>query len=379
MKYSSRLLIASAALLTTITGQGLAQSTSGTIPIPAGTIFASGKSIKLPGTTALVKAPIYYYSISGMVLGTGSFAAITGTTPVSLATALGTSSTSGTTSFITPYLSGTVVDIKSKQPFTAIDKLAKGSFTFTVFASTTGTSGTTTTTGTTGIPVTVTGQVLVKAGITNKGIPYADLENIKFTTKKAGLGTLKIPASDGLEFTGSTSQIIISTTPIVGGSNAQPDLVYTGTTGSIHGLGVINTTGSNQTDSVTIAKGKTATLAVFLQDTGSNAGSYTLTTSGTLPSGWTQKFIYNAKNVTKDIGVAVTGTATTTGSSTAITFPIGKKGTVGTLSSGGVLALTWKVTAPTSGSGTSFLTATSTTGTTGSNSVSDTIGFSVTK
>jgi len=355
MKYSTRLLLASAALLTTITGQGLAQP-SVTIPIPNGTVIASGSNIKLTGSAAIDKAPIYYYSISGKVLGTGSFVAITGTTPLDLSAALGTSSTSGTTSFIAPYLSGTLVDIKSKFPFTAIDKLAKGSFTFT---STTGTSGTTP-----GVAVTINGQVLVKAGITNKGIPYGDLEKIKFTTKVAGLGTLKIPGTDGLAFTGSTGQIVVSTTPILGGTTGQPDLAFTGTAGSLVGLEVTSTNGAGETASV-VAKGKTATLDVFLVNSGSTAASYTLTTTVA------GKFIYAGKNVTKDIPV-VSGTVTTTGTG-AVTFPIpkGKNGS-STLAPGGVIALVWKL--PTSTSGTAFLTATSTTGTSGSNAA-DTIGF----
>ena len=169
---------------------------------------------------------------------------------------------------------------------------------------------------------------------------------------------------------------MVSTTPLVSATGFQPDLGFAGPTGAAVGLGIINTTGSNQTGSVVLTKGKVASLEVFLENSGSTADTYTLKTSGSLPAGFAQKFIYKGKNVTSL--VTVSGTGTTSGTTGAIAFPLGKKkGTSLPLASGGVIPLTWQIKATTSGSGTSFLTATSTTGTTGT--FSDTIGFTVTK
>jgi hypothetical protein len=367
MKYPKQLLLASAAiLLTSIAGQCLASQVI--IPIPAGTTIGNGvKPIKLTGTSAIANAPIYYYAVSGTVVGNGDFAGLTGTsgTGVSIATIL--PEITGSAPAAIAILSGTVVDLSSKFPFVALNKLAKGSFTFS--PSTTGTTG-----SSSGTSVTVTGQLKAKAGIVKSGIPYFDLSNISFVVKVPHLGSRKLPTSDTLAFTGSGGQILVSTTPIVSGT-VQPDLAFTGTAGSLVGVGVIGTTGTNETASIVLTKGKVANLNVILINSGSASDTFTL--KATAPAaGFTQKFIYKGKNVTSL--VAISGTAVTSGSSTAVAFPFGKKDAAEPLASGGAIALTWQIKATTSGSTSGLLTATSTTGTTGTNA-SDTIGFSVTK
>jgi hypothetical protein len=99
-----------------------------------------------------------------------------------------------------------------------------------------------------------------------------------------------------------------------------------------------------------LKKGKSASAIVYLVNTGTTAGIYTLKVSGTTPD-YDNKFVYAGKNVTAD----VTG-------STGFTLPPSGKKTTTTLDVGDAKTLTWivKFTGTTTGTSDPVLTGSST-------------------
>jgi hypothetical protein len=310
MKTPMRLLLVSAAVLLNTIASHCLGATEVIIPIPPGSVIASGSTLSLSATTPIDKAPIYFYSISGTVVGQGDFAALTGSNGLSLAAALLATTGSG----LAPYLQGAVLDPSSKFPFTAINKLSKGTFAIT--------SGS--------LPLTVTGAIRGKAGITGKGIAYGELTNISYTVKIKGRGSIKIPKTDYLTFAGTSGQIIVQTNPITSGS-FQPDLSFL-LHGQLYGVGITGTASNDGAESVAgaLSRGQSITIPVILQNIGSQPDTFKLTATP-VTDGWSQTFTYRGKNVTAQITGA------------GFTIPPDKNNTPQPLPSGAVETLTWKI------------------------------------
>jgi len=312
-----RLLLASAALFVATLGSHclavtpVTSSTNQVVMDLTGQVVASGSTVlATSGTIAIDKSPIYYYSISGTLVGHGAFAPLTSSSGSSLNDLL-----EETDPTLVPYLGGFVLDSSSKFPFTAVNKLAKGTFTVTSGQF----NGS-----------TATGTVRAKAGISNKGIAYGELTNLLYTAKVVILGNVKIPGADGW-FSFTSGQVVVQTSPILSSTGAQPNLSFQDAIGHLDGLGVTGTDAVGHSEGIELKKGKSASFIVALENAGSLADTYTLTATPA-GNGFAQKFIYKGKNITP----AVTGAG--------FTLPPAKGATTETLPSGGAATLTWQIT-----------------------------------
>jgi hypothetical protein len=304
-----RTLLASAAILaSTLAGHCLAASQV-VIPFPANAVIASGSTLLVSSTIPIDKSTIYYYAFSGVVVGHGDLVGLTGT-GVSLTTAVGI-----VDSGLLPYLSGTVLDATAKFPFTAVNKLAKGTFTFTSPA----------------ITGSATGTIRGKAGIGSKGLISGELTNVSFTVAVPHFGNLKIPKTDYLSFV--NGQLVVGTGPILTGT--QPDLSFELPTGLV-GVGYTGLANlANQTVNVFPKLKKSVSVVVALQNAGVSPDTYTLKATAIDP-GFTQEFIYKGANITSKVVV--------TGTNEGFVLPPDKGKTTETLATGAVATLTWKVT-----------------------------------
>ncbi len=301
MKNPIRLLLASAALFLSAAGGHCIAASQVIIPL-TGLVIQSGSTLLVKSTTAIDPAPIYYYSISGFVTGQNDLMALTGT-GISLEAAF-----EATDPALVPYLQGFVLDLSSKFPYTAVNKLAKGTFVV---------GGNNQFTGD-----TVTGSVRAKAGIYKTGLCYGELTNISY---KVSIGpfSIPIPKDDDLVF--DSGQVLVQTTPITGPATA--NLSFVDPIGHVDGIGLSGTDAAGHSENVSLKKGKSASFVVAIQNTGAAAGSFILG-APPLASGFTQKFIYKTKNDT----LLVT-------SENGFTLP-----PTGTLAPGGAATLTWKIT-----------------------------------
>lgn len=337
MKNITRMLLASAAISINIIAGHCFAASQVTMDL-TGKVLQSGASIVVSSTEAIDHAQIYYYSITGTVVGSGTLAALTGT-GTSLSTAIGLADPD-----ILPYLQGSVFDRKATFPFTCVDKFKAGGYTFT--------SG----------PLegaTIYGTVQVQAGIDKNGVCYGKLSNVFFGFSDPLLGNkIFTDKTDSLTF--ENGQVLVQTTPI--GGPAQPDLSFK-LDGQLYGVGVIGTSGSGETVEGSFRKGQSYTLPVLLQNAGSVADTYTLSSPPPV-AGFGETFMYKGKNVT----AKVTGNG-------GFTIPPDKGTTPETLASGAITSLTWEVknkSVTTTGTTTFVLTATSE-----ANGSQDAIGFTV--
>jgi hypothetical protein len=325
MKKPKSLLLALAALiLTSLTNHAFAAATSVTMDL-TGKIIKPGGTVLVTATEAIEPAPIYYYSISGSVAA----APATVGNPLFEVTGTGISLVQGlelTDSNLVPYLEGTVLDVGSKASFTAVNKLTKGTYTFT--------SG----------PISgdsITGMIRGKAGVT-KGTAYGELTNIAFSlTQPAGKHhiTLPVPKTDTVEFI--SGQVVVSVSPITSSTTAKPALAFVTGTG-LAGINGLTGAISPASESALLKKGKSKSFEVVLQNSSLVSGSFALT-SGSAVNGFSQTFIIGGKNETAKV----------TGTTPYYSVVLG---------SGSATTLTWEITdkkAATAGTSTTTLTATS--------------------
>jgi hypothetical protein len=349
MKKPMRLLLASAALIvTTVSSQCLAQSV--TVPFVTGSTGAvianGGKIILTSGSATIAAAPIYTYSVSGSLVptatgtaassGTNAFIALLGGTgAVSLNSVLAL-----TDSNIVPYLQGTVLNVKDKLPFTLVNHLGKGALVLTSTQSTLYAGDTLAT------------SLLLKNAIGKTGIVSADLTNISFLVKVPKKGSIKFAKTDSLTFV--SGGVTVTVAPLISatsGAAYQPDLAFiTGT-----GLDGLGTTGTSTGLDVSLKKGKTASFEVLLQNSGTSAATFALSSPAlSSSSGFVESFVYAGKS------------ASVTGSNGFIVLP-GKKGATTPIGSGDIATLIWKIKNAKATSGatvTPVLTAVAVSGTT---------------
>ncbi|HEX4083875.1 MAG TPA: hypothetical protein VHY22_03105, partial [Chthoniobacteraceae bacterium] len=218
---------------------------------------------------------------------------------------------------IVGYLQGSVVDVSGKNPFTIVNNIAAGTFPFLYFEN--GIFGD-----------EVSGMLRLKAGIEKSGVPYLDFTNfsVKLLIPPAGY---RLDKADSYTFTSGSMTI-----SAVGasGSSAAPDLGIMGADSAFIGIGLTGSDGSNQTYGAYLEHGVTESASVVLLNSGSSAGTFTLTAPAvSSTTGFIQKFILGGKDVTAAI----------TGSNGYTTKSIG---------GGDVQTLNWDVTNKTTSSGT---------------------------
>lgn len=307
MKTFTPLLACAALLLTAFVPHGFSASQV-TMDL-TGQVIRSGSTISLSSTDSIDHAPIYYYSISGTVLGSGTLALLTGT-GTSLANALGEADPAAEA-----YLSGDVFDPSTKFPFTCVNKTEKGFLSIQLSPEISG---------------TIYGSILLKAGIDKNGICYAKLGRPAFSFLVPFLD--RKPVTDkGDSLTFLDGQVTVQTTPF--GGPPQPDLSLDDY-GQLIGLGI---TGTNSlADGASgigkeVKKGHSLVYPILLQNVGSAADSFTVTATQYDPA-FSQEFIYKGKNVT----AAVTSPA-------GLTIPAAVGATTQTLAPGAVAEIIWVI------------------------------------
>lgn len=340
MKMLTRLLPALAALVITTFAHPCHAASQVTMDL-AGTLVKSGSTISVTsGLSTIDPAPIYYYSISGTVVGSGTLAALTGA-GASFSTAMALADPA-----LVPYLSGTVYNPTAKLPYTCVNKTKSGSYKFTTGPLT---------------GATVYATLFIKTGINKNGTCYGKISDFTFSFKLPIPGTpLYHDKGDSLTF--QSGQIVIQTSPF--GGTPQPDLSFL-LNGQLYGVGVTGTDGGPNGAEATgkiLKIGESLTIPIVLQNLSDAPDSFAITATR-LAAGFSQTFIYKGKNITS---------AVLTNGTTGYTIPpnIGK--TPETLPAGGVTGLTWTVTnrSAVSGFSSSYLNANSKTDSTKQDTIS---------
>ena len=284
-----------------------------------GNAIVSGSALSVTGTAPLAAAHVYTYSLEGdvQVSGTGVLAAFyDGPQALGLEYALLVFAPE-----LIPYIQGAVIDVSGKTPLTIVNKFGKGMVTE-------------------GLPYgdEILGSLRLKMGLNKAGIPYVTITNVS-------LGAVLPPAKFSLDKADSSTFIdgsMVISAVAATGSTPAPDLAIQGEIGTFTGIGQTGTDGGSETYEAYLAKGSTETASVVLLNTGTSAGTFTLSAPAvSSTTGYVQKFLVAGKDVTADV----------TGSSGYTTK---------TIDSGNVETMIWKVTnkaAPFLGTYSGLLTA----------------------
>jgi len=343
MKTLTRLLPALSVLLLAILSQPCHAASQVTMDL-TDLLIKSGSNISVTsGTNEIDPAPIYYYAVSGTVVGSGTFAALTGASAdFSVAMALADPA-------IVPYLAGTVYNPTGKLPYICVNKLESGHYTFT--------------TG----PLegaTVYATLLIKTGINKNGTCYGRITNFAFSFK------LPIPHSPlyhdkGDSLTFLNGQIVVQTTPF--GGSPQPDLSFS-VNGHLYGVGVTGTDGGPDGAESTgkiLARGKSLSTPILLQNIGSAPDRYAITLTP-LEAGFSQAIIYKGRNIA--VPALTNGT-------TGYTIPPNIGARTETLPSGGITSFVWVITnrSAVSGFSSAYLNANSKTDSTKQDTIASTV------
>jgi hypothetical protein len=340
MKTLLRLLPAMAVLLLAIFAQPCHAASQVTMDL-TGTLIKSGSTIAVTsGTNEIDPAQIYYYSISGTIVGSGTLATLTGTgASFSVAVALADPA-------LTPYLAGSVFNPTGKLPYICVNKLETGHHTFT--------SG----------PLagaTIYFTLYIKTGINKNGTCYGRISNFAFGIKSPlPRSRVLYDKGDSLQFL--NGQILVQTSPF--GGPPQPDLAFL-LNGQLYGVGVSGTDGGpNGAESTgkIIGRGQSLVIPIYLRNLSSAPDSFAITATRFQP-GFTEAVIYKGVN----IGGAVTATGTT-----GYTIPPSVRGVPQTLPAGGITSFVWIITnrSAVSGFSSAYLNANSKTDSTKQDTIS---------
>ena len=285
-----------------------------------GQVIASGSTLTVTGTAPLAAAHVYSYIVEGAVevTGTGILTAFDyGPDEFDFQECLDIFAPE-----LVAYTQGAVVDVSAKTPLTIVNKLGKG-----LVAE--------------NLPYgdEILGTARLKMGLTKPGLPYFTMTNVSLG---GVLPPAKYVADKGDTTTFVDGYMLISAVTATGTTGAAPDLAIQGDVGTFNGIGETGTDGSGGSYYAFLARGSTETASVVLLNTGTTAGTFTLSAPAvSSTTGYVQKFLVAGKDVTADI----------TGSSGYTTK---------TIDGGDVETLIWKVTnkaAPFQGAYFTYLTA----------------------
>ncbi|MGC3991810.1 MAG: hypothetical protein QM796_19375 [Chthoniobacteraceae bacterium] len=273
-----RSLMLPAIVVVTALSAGAALADSSVVVDLSGVKIKSGSPPTVYSQTSIDLSTVYDYTISGTVSGSGALSSIQNE---DIATVLHDDLGIKDTSF----LSGRVYNPAGKFPYTVVRKTKNGKFKFSVF--------------------TVTGSVVIRAGITKDGL-------CGFTTKLLGFSFFGVPTPTLTFDSGSTITVTVDTT-------ADPDLFMTSASGKVIGKGT-----SGGSLSLKIAPNKSVSIPVTIQNDSSVSDAINLAVAS-LPTGFSQ-------------------TVSVKGSSTPIIDSMGTNTTLPSLATLKTTKLVWTIT-----------------------------------